>query len=199
MANKPISEKEQLAWDFAKLKHTGQIRKFINLPYFDAHVQKVNGILKQYSSDEDLLCASILHDVIEDSDTTYEELYELFGKRVADLVDELTSHKEDIDGDYGGNKADYLIDKMISMSDDALIIKLCDRLQNISDAFTATDKFRYKYYLETVKILDEVKRMRRLNKIQLQLANDIDMKLDNIKNMFYNESFRIKRFNDFKK
>ena len=194
MANRPITPKEKLAWNFAKEAHKGQIRKFINKPYFGAHVVKVNGIVKQYTTDEDLLCAALLHDVIEDCfedpEVGYHIIEEEFGKRVADIVMELTSSKEDIDDNYN-SKADYLIVKMIHMSDDALIIKLSDRLQNISDAFTASERFRTKYFQETVQIMDELEGHRRYNRVQDLLVNQIKMKLDNI-----NSIFKIKRFDE---
>lgn len=194
MANRPITPKEKLAWNFAKEAHKGQIRKFINKPYFGAHVVKVNGIVKQYTTDEDLLCASLLHDVIEDcfedSEVGYHILEQEFGKRVADIVMELTSSKEDIDENYN-SKADYLIVKMIHMSDDALIIKLSDRLQNISDAFTASERFRNKYFQETVQIMDELEKHRRYNRVQGLLVNQIKMKLENISSIF-----KIKRFDE---
>lgn len=194
MANRPITPKEKLAWDFAKEAHKGQIRKFINKPYFGAHVVKVNGIVKQYTTDEDLLCAALLHDVIEDCfedpEVGYHVIEEEFGKRVADIVMELTSSKEDIDENYN-SKADYLIVKMIHMSDDALVIKLADRLQNISDAFTASERFRNKYFQETVKIMDELKGHRRYNRVQGLLVNQIKMKLENISSIF-----KIKRFDE---
>ena len=194
MANRPITPKERKAWNFAKEAHKGQIRKFINKPYFGAHVVKVNGIVKQYTTDEDLLCAALLHDVIEDCfedpEVGYHIIEEEFGKRVADIVMELTSSKEDIDDNYN-SKADYLIVKMIHMSDDALIIKLSDRLQNISDAFTASERFRTKYFQETVQIMDELEGHRRYNRVQDLLVNQIKMKLDNI-----NSIFNIKRFDE---
>jgi (p)ppGpp synthase/HD superfamily hydrolase len=195
MANIPITPKEQQAWDFAKDKHKDQVRKFINKPYFDAHVQKVNGTVKQYTTDEDLLCAALLHDVIEDCYDSkwegYKDIKNLFGKRVADLVMELTSDDGEIEHRYDGDKGAYLISKMIKMSEDALIIKLCDRLQNISDAFTASDKFRNKYYQETVKIVDELESGRELNDIHKRILDDIKSKLENISSIF-----KIKRFDD---
>ena len=194
MANRPITPKERKAWNFAKEAHKGQIRKFVNKPYFGAHVVKVNGIVKQYTTEEDILCAALLHDVIEDCfedpEVGYHILEEEFGKRVADIVMELTSSKEDIDDNYD-SKADYLIVKMIHMSDDALIIKLSDRLQNISDAFTASERFRNKYFQETVQIMDELEGHRRYNRVQDLLVNQIKMKLDNI-----NSIFKIKRFDE---
>ena len=194
MANRPITPKERKAWNFAKEAHKGQIRKFVNKPYFGAHVVKVNGIVKQYTTEEDILCAALLHDVVEDCfedpEVGYHIIEEEFGKRVADIVMELTSSKEDIDDNYD-SKADYLIVKMIHMSDDALIIKLSDRLQNISDAFTASERFRTKYFQETVQIMDELEGHRRYNRVQDLLVNQIKMKLDNI-----NSIFKIKRFDE---
>jgi (p)ppGpp synthase/HD superfamily hydrolase len=195
MANRPITEKEKLAWNFAKQAHKGQVRKFINKPYFGAHVVKVNGIVKQYTTDEDLLCAALLHDTLEDCYEDPEvglvELKELFGARVGNLVWELTSDGDEIDDSYEGSKTDYLTDKMIHRSDDALIIKLADRLQNISDAFTATERFRNKYFQETSEILTEIQKNRQFNRIHRLLIGDIQAKLDNISSIF-----RIKRFDE---
>lgn len=196
MPNRPLTEKEKLAWDFAKKAHRGQVRKFINKPYFGAHVVKVNGIVKQYTTDEDILCAALLHDVLEDCyddvEVGYNELKDIFGKSVADLVSELTSDGDEIDDEYEGNKGDYLINKMINMSNGALIIKLSDRLQNISDAFTASERFRNKYFEETSKIVESLESSRQFNRIQRLLLNQIKMKLDNISSIF-----KIKRFDQF--
>jgi (p)ppGpp synthase/HD superfamily hydrolase len=195
MPNRPTSEKEKLAWDFAKEAHKTQVRKFINQPYFDAHVQRVNGIVKRYTRDTDIICASLLHDVLEDCyedpDVGYLELKEKFGKRIADLVVEVTSVGDEIDHDYDGSKTNYLIDKMTHMTDDALIIKLADRLQNISDAFTATERFRNKYYLETVNIIADLENNRPMNRTHMMIIREIKAKLDNISSIF-----RIKRFGE---
>jgi len=195
MPNKPITKKERKAWEFARNAHKGQVRRFINQPYFDAHVKKVNSIVKQYTTDEDILCASILHDVVEDCyddiEVGLKEISDLFGESVANLVRELTSLKDDIDDVYEGDKAAYLINKMLNMSNSALIIKLADRLQNISDAFTASERFRNKYFEETSRIVEEIEKGRRLNRIQTLLLNQIKAKLGNIKSIF-----KIKRFGE---
>lgn len=195
MANTPITDKEKLAWDFAKQKHEGQVRRFIDKPYFDAHVQKVNGIVKQYTTDEDLLCAALLHDVCEDCYKNkwegYRDIRQHFGKRVADLVMELTSDGDEMEHRYDKNKTAYLTHKMLHMSPGALIIKLSDRLQNISDAFTANERFRNKYFEETSQIMEDIQGGRELNKIHNQLIGEIKAKLDNIQSIF-----KIKRFRD---
>lgn len=196
MANRPLTTKERKAWNFAKEAHKDQIRKFVNLPYFDAHVQKVNGIVKQYTTDEDILCAALLHDVLEDCFDDIRQGYQVvsdeFGSRIADLVVEVTSVGDEIDHDYDGSKTKYLTNKMIKMSSDALVIKLADRLQNISDAFTASPKFRQKYTNETLDIISELEKNRTFNSIHLRLISDIKAKLSNIESIF-----KIKRFSEF--
>lgn len=196
MPNRPISRKEAEAWKFAKSAHKGQVRRFVGLSYFDAHVQKVNAIVKQYTTDENLLCAAILHDVAEDCygddiEVGLHEISDTFGAVVGSLVRELTSSKEEIEKVYQNDKAAYLTDKMIHMSDEALIIKLSDRLQNISDAFTANERFRNKYFEETWRIVIDLEKHRPLNRIHTLLLNEIKAKLNNIGSIF-----RIKRFDE---
>jgi (p)ppGpp synthase/HD superfamily hydrolase len=195
MPNRPITPKEKKAWTFAKEAHKGQVRKFVNKPYFSAHVQKVNGLVKQHTTDENLLCAALLHDVIEDcfddKDLGYQIISNEFGSTIADIVLELTSSEDEIENEYNGDKAEYLVDKLLNMSDDALIVKLADRLQNISDAFTASERFRNNYFHETNYIIDSLESERRLNKIQSALVDQIKGKLINV-----GKFFRIKRFNE---
>lgn len=195
MANRPITEKEKLAWEFAKEKHKGQKRAFTGLSYFDEHVQKVNGLIKIYTKNEDILCAALLHDVIEDCYDNkwegYKEIKALFGKKIADIVMELTSDKDEIDIKYDGSKTDYLIHKLLNMSNAALEVKIADRFMNISDAFTASAKFRNKYFEETSRIIEELEANRRLNRIHKLLVGEIKGKLSNISSIF-----KIKRFKD---
>ncbi len=115
--------------------------------------------------------ASLLHDTVEDVEwITYDIIKKEFGKEVADIVKELTS-KDNILQLMG--KQNYLLNKMVHMSNDALVIKLCDRLQNLSDHFSSSDKFRRKYYLETKYIMDALIVNRNLNRPQLTVYNQI--------------------------
>lgn len=195
MPNRPITRKEAEAWKFAKSAHKGQLRRFIGQSYFDAHVKKVNAIVKQHTTDEDILCASILHDVAEDCyddvEVGLQEITNIFGPRVGKLVSELTSSTEEIQKNYQGDKASYLVDKMTHMSDDALLIKLSDRLQNISDAFTASERFRQRYFDETWTIINNIEKDRQFNRSHLLLIGEIKAKLNNISSIF-----RIKRFDE---
>jgi len=195
MANAPITPKEKLAWEFAQRAHKDQVRKFTGLPYFDNHVQKVNGTLKLYTTDEATLIAALLHDVAEDCYDNiwdaYADVKELFGKEVADIMLELTSNTDEIKHKWGGSKTKYLINKMLKMSDKAFTIKLSDRFNNIADAFTASERFRTNYYRETCAIVDAMEEGRTFTRVQRQLLDDIKAKLDNIKRIF-----KVKKLNE---
>lgn len=195
MPTYPLTDIEKKAWKFAKEAHGDTKRKFSNVSYFDGHVAKVFGFVKQFDTRPEVGAAAILHDVLEDVDeVTYEILVEEFGKEIADLVKELTSTEEILDV---MGKPDYILDKMYSMSEKALIIKLCDRLHNISDYYSSSDSFREKYYKETSYIVEGLKE-RHLNRIQRRILERIEGILSNIKNRYKYESFRyIKRFNTF--
>jgi (p)ppGpp synthase/HD superfamily hydrolase len=124
------------AIQFATDKHKGQIRKWSGVPYI-IHPLRVMGLVCtyrhahgfKYDTMEYLLNAAVLHDTLEDTDTTKEELERHFGRVVADLVAELTNNEEDIK--KCGGKTTYLCEKLNKISDEALFIKLCDRLDNI--------------------------------------------------------------------
>ncbi len=185
----PLTELEKKAWKFAQEAHEGVKRKFSGEPYFE-HVRKVFKLVKKVDTREELGAAALLHDTDEDVEwVNYDILAREFGKKVADLVKELTSC-EDLLGAMG--KPDYLLDKMATMSDDALIIKLCDRLQNLSDHFSASEKFRTNYYKETRYIMESLKSNRKLNRSHVVVTNLIDGMLDMMEKRY------IKKFEDFK-
>ncbi|MDO4815904.1 MAG: HD domain-containing protein [Bacillota bacterium] len=77
---------------FAVEKHSGQTRKVQNSPYI-LHPIEVAAIVGTMTNDEATLCAAVLHDTIEDTDTTLEEIRENFGKRVSLLVMTETENK----------------------------------------------------------------------------------------------------------
>lgn len=154
------------AKEFGEKRHEGQYRKYNKQPYF-THPSKVADIVKTLTSDEDVIIAAYLHDTLEDTSTTYEELANKFSPKVASLVKELSSSKEGI-AEVG--KAQYLLNKMMSMSPDALLIKLADRYDNTSGFakdrellkddnhnLQKLNSFIDKYKKETQYILDNLK------------------------------------------
>lgn len=121
------------ALKFASEKHKGQVRRGSGLPYV-THPIIVMELVQKYKGEsshiEELKCAALLHDTLEDTNTSYAEIERFFGPMVAAIVMELTSDPIAIK-EYGKNK--YLINKMSKMSRYAFVIKLIDRLSNIMD------------------------------------------------------------------
>ena len=81
----PANSKIDKALSYASIKHKGQYRKILKHPYI-FHPLEVMSITAMMSEDDDVLCAALLHDTIEDTNVTIEELRRLFGDRVAELV-----------------------------------------------------------------------------------------------------------------
>ena len=115
------------AYLYAVEKHFGQKRKFSDTPYI-RHPEIVACITATYTDDRDVLQAALLHDTVEDTDATLDEIEVLFGDKVRDLVDELTNDIEQIE--TLGKKV-YMLYKFNSISSDALLVKLVDRLHNV--------------------------------------------------------------------
>ena len=113
---------------FAKKKHSGMMRKDGITPY-SKHLEDVVNRLKSLGViDEELLCAGWLHDTIEDTDTSFDDLYERFGSKVVVLVTSLTK-----DMSLTRKKREQIYVKQLKeASFDAKLIKLCDISANLS-------------------------------------------------------------------
>lgn len=79
---------------FASKAHEGMKRKGFNLPYF-FHPLEVLNLVSYLTEDEDILSAAVLHDTVEDTSVTIEEIRENFGDRVAEMVGEESENKRD--------------------------------------------------------------------------------------------------------
>jgi len=121
------------ALQFAAEKHKGQERRGTGLPYV-MHPIIVSQLIIKYKGGskhiEELQIAALFHDLLEDTETTYFEIESKFGSLVASLVQELTSDPIKVK-ELGKNE--YLMNKMLSMSRYAFVLKLVDRLSNILD------------------------------------------------------------------
>ena len=161
---------------YATTAHDGQTRSD-GSPYIK-HPMRVAQSVEQYKRShnlEALISAAYLHDTIEDTDTTHEDLERMFGGLVASLVQELTSDKEEI---KKIGKTQYLSNKMAKMSSYALVIKLADRLDNVQDIKTAkSKKWQERYRAETEQVLDYIERNRALSRTHLKIIDLIREKL----------------------
>jgi len=81
----------------------GQDRKYSKVPYI-VHPINVMQIVRSVTDDEAMLIAAILHDVVEDTAITIDEIYSEFGERVGDLVDDLTDVSKPEDGNRAYRK-----------------------------------------------------------------------------------------------
>lgn len=112
---------------FAAQKHDTQKRKGTDIPYI-LHPLETGLIASQITSDENVICAAILHDVVEDSKVTPGDIAKMFGERVSALVMTQSEDKSKSWHDRKRNTIDYL---ERTQDSDAKIITLADKLSNI--------------------------------------------------------------------
>lgn len=115
------------AFQFALNKHEGQFRKGTDTPYI-THPFAVGMILKHYQYSDAVIAAGILHDTLEDTETTQNELLEVFGKEVLELVQ--ATSEEDTSLSWEDRKQ-HTIDELPFKTSDQLAIIIADKLHNI--------------------------------------------------------------------
>ena len=149
---------------FASEKHRGQVRRGSELPYV-THPIIVMELVQKYKGSskhiDELKCAALLHDTIEDTECTYKEIEREFTPLVASIVMELTSDEVMVK-ELGKNE--YLKQKMSKMSQYAFTLKLLDRLSNILDkpgeSYVKKTKILMDYLLEKrTEITDRQKKI----------------------------------------
>jgi len=120
------------AFKFALKSHASQTRKGTGAPYIVHPITVLSYLYEtKVSKNMNLLATcALLHDVVEDCNVTLKQIAKKFGHSVAAIVEELTNDPTMIETI---GKTEYLKEKMLNMSNYALVIKLCDRLHNIID------------------------------------------------------------------
>lgn len=154
---KVTAETLEKALIFAINAHKGQVRKGNGRPYILHPISVMARIFDNKKSENMYLlaCAAVLHDCVEDTDVTINDIKLEFGEDISAIVDELTLDKEK----YATiGKKEYLAKEVNSMSPYALAIKLCDRLDNVCDMKDMSDSFRSNYVPETWYILNKLDR-----------------------------------------
>ena len=117
---------------YGKEKHEGQTRKTDGTPMFN-HPIRVAGILKDAGFDEEVVMAGYLHDTVEDTDATLEEIEGLFGKRVAEIVAGNTENKDHSWEERKQHTIDWIAEAPIEVR--ALIV--ADKLDNLRSKMEA--------------------------------------------------------------
>ncbi len=131
--------KVQLALEFAKKKHMGQIR--IGGEDYITHPMAVCKIVKDQGFDENYQIAALFHDLLEDTDATDEDILKFGNEEVLDAVKLLTKEK-------GYVMSEYIA--AIKENPIAFAVKAADRLHNLQCAIITDEEFKRKYILETV-------------------------------------------------
>lgn len=121
------------ALQFAILAHKDQSRDD-GAPFITHPIQVAN-IIRQVTNDADLIAAAYLHDVVEDTDVTPEQLKAEFGTRITDLVLEVTHEGDETHG--------YYFPRLETR--DGALLKFADRLSNLSDMESWSERRRAHY------------------------------------------------------
>jgi guanosine-3',5'-bis(diphosphate) 3'-pyrophosphohydrolase len=156
------------ALEFANERHRGQWREGEHpLPYV-FHPIEVMLQLRHAGgvTDEGMLVAALLHDLLEETGTTVEEIEHRFGSDVAQLVAELTRREPDPKDTEGMDKdeiwrlrADMLLEDVARMSPRAMTVKLCDRIVNLQEAArTRRGRKLERYVWQSGRVLDAIPR-----------------------------------------
>jgi GTP diphosphokinase / guanosine-3',5'-bis(diphosphate) 3'-diphosphatase len=128
------------ALSFACRKHTGQLDDN-GKDYFTTHISPIYVMIQELTQDPIIICSAILHDTLEDTKTTEEELRDNFGDEITNLILELTHEgKKDEHG--------YYFPRL--KSKEAIMIKLLDRASNIS-RMDSWNEERRQHYLKKTK------------------------------------------------
>lgn len=119
------------AYVFSMKSHGEQLRHSGD-PYY-AHPIEVAGILTGLKMDTASICTALLHDVLEDTPVTYDEMVEMFGAEIADLVQGVTKLGQVELSGQASKQAENFQKFVLAMSKDlrVLLVKLCDRLHNM--------------------------------------------------------------------
>jgi guanosine-3',5'-bis(diphosphate) 3'-pyrophosphohydrolase len=136
------------AVEFA-IRYHGDQRRPTGAPYLEHLLEAVEVLVRGAGvTDPDVLCAAVLHDVVEDTPCTVADVRREFGDRVADMVDWVTK-PAGVDGDPKAAKEAYLAG-LRDAPEDAIVVKLADRASNVQTLRNLSLSRQRDYYAQTV-------------------------------------------------
>ena len=160
------------AFNFAKQAHKG-VRRRSGEPYILHPIAVAQIACEEIGLGSTSICAALLHDVEEDTDYTNEDLCNLFGQKVANIVEGVTKISGGIFGDRASLQAETFKKLLLMMSDDirVILIKISDRLHNMRTLSSMLPSKQYKIAGETLYIFAPIADRLGLNKIKTELEN----------------------------
>ena len=160
------------AFNFARQAHKG-VRRLSGEPYIMHPIAVAQIACEEMGLGSTSICSALLHDVVEDTDYTVEDIENIFGPKIAQIVDGLTKISGGIFGDRASAQAENFKKLLLTMSDDirVILIKICDRLHNMRTLQSQPANKQYKIAGETLYIYAPLANRLGLNKIKTELEN----------------------------
>ncbi len=162
----------ELAFQVANHAHLGQFRKS-GEPYI-THPIEVATLIAEWGLDEQTIAGALMHDVIEDTDVSKEELTRIFGISIAELVDSVTKlDKLHFESEEAAH-AEYFRKVVLAMAKDVrvILIKLADRMHNMMTLKSMRPLKQKKIAQETMEIYVPIANKIGLHKVHLELAEE---------------------------
>ena len=160
------------AFNFARQAHKG-VRRLSGEPYIMHPIAVAQIACEEVGLGSTSICAALLHDVVEDTDYTTEDIENIFGSKIAQIVDGLTKISGGIFGEQASAQAENFKKLLLTMSNDirVILIKICDRLHNMRTLQSQPANKQYKIAGETLYIYAPLANRLGLNKIKSELEN----------------------------
>ncbi len=160
------------AFNFAKQAHKG-VKRRSGEPYIMHPIAVAKIVCQEIGLGSTSICSALLHDVVEDTDYTVEDISNLFGPKIAQIVDGLTKISGGIFGDRASAQTENFKKLLLTMSDDirVILIKIADRLHNMRTLGSMLPNKQYKIAGETLYIYAPLANRLGLNKIKTELEN----------------------------
>ena len=160
------------AFNFANQAHKG-IKRRSGEPYIMHPLAVAQIVCNEIGLGSTSICAALLHDVVEDTDYTVEDIENIFGPKIAQIVDGLTKISGGIFGDRASAQAENFKKLLLTMSDDirVILIKIADRLHNMRTLGSMLPNKQYKIAGETLYIYAPLANRLGLYKIKTELEN----------------------------
>jgi GTP pyrophosphokinase len=160
------------AFNFARQAHKG-VRRLSGEPYIMHPIAVAQICCSEIGLGSTSICSALLHDVVEDTDYTVEDIANIFGPKIAQIVDGLTKISGGIFGEQASAQAENFKKLLLTMSDDirVILIKIADRLHNMRTLESQPANKQYKIAGETLYIYAPLANRLGLNKIKSELEN----------------------------
>ena len=160
------------AFNFANQAHKG-IKPRSGEPYIMHPIAVASIVCNEIGLGSTSICAALLHDVVEDTDYTVEDIENIFGPKIAQIVDGLTKISGGIFGDRASAQAENFKKLLLTMSNDirVILIKIADRLHNMRTLGSMLPNKQYKIAGETLYIYAPLANRLGLYKIKTELEN----------------------------